>query len=151
MKTKMAETADSQVNSGYRVTLVGVLVNTFLIIFKFLAGIFGHSQALIADAVHSISDLVTDFVVLFGLKIGRKTPDKDHHFGHARFETLSSSIIGLGLISIAVYLGIEAAFNIYRHTEHHPTWLAIGMAGLSIAVKETLYRSQFMLENRSGV
>ncbi|MDY7032461.1 MAG: cation diffusion facilitator family transporter [Thermodesulfobacteriota bacterium] len=140
MKTKMAETADSQVNSGYRVTLVGVLVNTFLIIFKFLAGIFGHSQALIADAVHSISDLVTDFVVLFGLKIGRKTPDKDHHFGHARFETLSSSIIGLGLISIAVYLGIEAAFNIYRHTEHHPTWLAIGMAGLSIAVKETLYR-----------
>jgi len=135
----MSEHGHSQAHSGYRVTYIGMLVNLFLITLKFFSGLFGHSQALIADAAHSASDLATDFVVLFGLKIGRKTSDKDHHFGHARFETLSSSIIGIGLIGTAVYIGVEATLNIYHHTEHHPTWLAIGAAGFSIAIKETLY------------
>lgn len=137
---EMSEPGHSQVHSGYRITYIGILVNLFLIALKFFSGLFGHSQALIADAAHSASDLVTDFVVLFGLTAGRKTSDKDHHFGHARFETLSSSIIGLGLVGTSVYIGIEATLNIYHHTEHHPTWLAIGAAGLSIAIKETLYR-----------
>jgi len=125
--------------AGRSVTLVGVLVNAFLILFKFFAGIFGHSQALIADAVHSISDLFTDFVVLLGLRIGRKAPDEEHHFGHARIETLASAIVGLALIATALYLGIGAAWNIYRHTEYHPTWLALVGAGASIALKEALY------------
>jgi len=131
----MAESA----KAGRSVTLVAVLVNAFLILFKFLAGIFGHSHALIADAVHSVSDLFTDFVVLLGLKIGRKAPDEEHHFGHARIETLASSIVGLALIATAVYLGIDAAWNIYYHTEYHPTWLALVGAGTSIALKEALY------------
>ena len=135
MPESMAESA----RAGRSVTLVAVLVNAFLILFKFLAGIFGHSHALIADAVHSVSDLFTDFVVLLGLKIGRKAPDEEHHFGHARIETLASSIVGLALIATAVYLGIEAAWNIYYHTEYHPTWLALVGAGTSIALKEALY------------
>jgi cation diffusion facilitator family transporter len=125
--------------AGRSVTLVGVLVNAFLILFKFLAGVFGQSQALIADAVHSISDLFTDFVVLLGLRIGRKPPDERHHFGHARIETLASSIVGLALIATALYLGIKGIWNIHHHIEYHPTWLALVGAGTSIALKEALY------------
>ena len=135
-------TPDSKIKSaqaGRSVTLVGAVVNALLILCKFAAGIFGQSQALIADAVHSVSDLFTDAVVLFGLSLGRKEPDEKHHFGHARIETLASTFVGLALIVTALYLGIGAAFNIYRHTEYHPTSLALLGAGVSVALKEALY------------
>jgi len=135
----MLESSTKSAKAGRSVTLIGALINAFLILFKFLAGIFGHSQALIADAVHSISDLFTDFVVLLGLRIGRKAPDEKHHFGHARFETLASSIVGMALITTALYLGIKAIWNIHHHIEYHPTWLALVGAGVSIALKESLY------------
>jgi len=125
--------------AGKWVTLLAVCVNVFLIAFKFLAGIFGHSQALIADAVHSFSDLFTDAVVLLGLRIGRKAPDEQHQFGHARLETLASGIVGIALIATALYLGIQASFNIYRHTEYHPTLLALVAAGVSVGLKEALF------------
>ena len=135
----MPESKTESAKAGRSVTLVAVLINAFLIVFKCLAGIFGHSQALIVDAVHSVSDLFTDFVVLLGLRIGRKAPDEEHHFGHARIETLASAIVGLALIATALYLGIKASWNIYRHTEYYPTWLALVGAGASIALKEALY------------
>jgi len=125
--------------AGRSVTLVGAVVNALLIICKFTAGIFGQSHALIADAVHSVSDLFTDAVVLVGLKVGRKEPDEKHHFGHARIETLASAVVGLILVLTAFYLGFDAALNIYRHTEYHPTSLALLGAGISIAFKEALY------------
>jgi len=135
-------TPDSKITSaraGRSVTLVGALVNFLLIVLKLLAGIYGQSQGLIADAVHSVSDLFTDAVVLLGLRIGRKAPDEEHPFGHARIETLASAIVGLALIATALYLGIGAVLNIYRHTEYHPTRLALIGAMVSIAVKEALY------------
>lgn len=144
----MLESRTESAKAGRSVTLVGVLVNAFLIIFKFLAGVFGQSQALIADAVHSISDLFTDFVVLLGLRIGRKAPDEKHHFGHARIETLASAIVGLALIATALYLGIKASWNIYRHTEYHPTWLALVGAGVSVALKEALYHYTIRIGRR---
>jgi len=120
--------------------LIGVVANAALIAFKLAGGILGHSQALIADAAHSISDIFTDAVVLVGLKAGRKAADQDHPFGHARIETLSSGVVGIFLMGAALYLGIEAASSIYHQTESHPTWLALVAAGLSIVVKELLYR-----------
>jgi cation diffusion facilitator family transporter len=126
-------------SAGRSVTLVGALVNVLLILLKFFAGIFGNSQALIADAVHSVSDLFTDVIVLLGLRVGRKAPDDEHPFGHGRIETLASAIVGMALIATALYLGINAALNIYRHAEYHPTNLALIGAGVSIALKETLY------------
>ena len=144
----MNEAQISPEKAGRKVTLLGLLVNAFLILLKFFAGIFGGSQALIADAVHSVSDLFTDAVVLFGIKIGRKPPDKEHHFGHARIETLASAIVGLALIGTAVYLGLEAALNIHRHTEHHPTGIALIGAGVSIALKEALYRYTVLIGRR---
>ena len=131
-----------------KVTWIGLLINITLACIKFAAGYFGRSQALIADAVHSISDLFTDAVVLFGIKIGHKPPDKEHHFGHARIETLASAIVGLALIGTAVYLGIESALNIYRHTEYHPTGVALIGAGVSIALKEALYRYTVLIGRR---
>jgi cation diffusion facilitator family transporter len=134
--------------AGRAVTLLGIFINAFLILLKFFAGIFGGSQALIADAVHSVSDLFTDAVVLLGIKIGSKPPDEEHHFGHARIETLASAIVGLALIATGLYLGIEASFNIYGHTEYHPTELALIGAGVSIAMKEALYHYTVLIGRR---
>ena len=135
----MSDLRSLSVKEGRTVTLVGALVNALLVALKFIAGVLGHSQALIADAVHSISDLFTDVVVLVGLRMGRKEPDEQHHFGHARLETLASFIVGLALIATAIYIGIEATLNIYRHTESYPTKLALIGAGVSIIFKEALY------------
>ena len=135
----MSESMETSATAGSKVTLVGVLVNTLLILLKLVAGIYGSSQALIADAVHSISDLFTDVVVLIGIKISKKPPDKTHHFGHARIETLASTMVGMALIGTALYIGIQASLTIYRHTEYHPTTLALFGAGVSIVLKEVLY------------
>ena len=129
----------SEARAGRKVTLIGALVNIILIILKLFAGIIGHSQALIVDAVHSISDLFTDAMVLIGLRIGRKAPDEDHPFGHARIETLVSALIGLALIGTAIYLGVKSAFSLYQHNEYHPTTLALVGAAISVAFKEALY------------
>ncbi|MGD9384602.1 MAG: cation diffusion facilitator family transporter, partial [Desulfobacterales bacterium] len=121
------------------ITLVGGFVNIFLIGLKFITGIIGNSHALIADAVHSISDLFTDIVVLFGIKSGRKPPDDKYPFGHGRIETIAAATVGLLLIISALYLGVRAAMDIYLQKEYHPTMLAVFGAVLSIALKETLY------------
>ena len=124
---------------GQQATIVGLMVDGFLVVLKLMAGIWGHSQALVADAVHSLSDIFTDAVVMVGLHVGRKPPDIHHHFGHGRIETLTSVIVGLVLLLTAIYLGIEAVFNIYHHVEYHPTILALLAAAVSIGAKELLY------------
>lgn len=128
------------IREGERITWVGVLANLVLVVCKLAAGYVGHSQALIADAFHSISDFFTDFTVLVGLRLGRKAPDSDHHFGHARIETMASAIVGGSLVAVAILLGYNSARDIYYHTESHPTWPAVAGAALSIGVKEILYR-----------
>jgi cation diffusion facilitator family transporter len=133
---------------GRKVTLVGVFVNAALVAVKFLGGIYGNSQALIADAVHSISDFATDVVVLVGLKMGSKDPDPEHHFGHARLETVASSVIGLSLLAVAVFIGYDAARDVYLRTEHHPGILASFVAAFSILAKEALYRYTIIVGRR---
>ncbi|MBW1721852.1 MAG: cation transporter [Deltaproteobacteria bacterium] len=132
--------AYTNTGSAQAVTLAGAVVNLLLIAMKFLTGILGHSQALLADAVHSLSDLFTDAVVLFGVRAGQKGPDETHHFGHGRLETLASAIVGLALAATGCYIGIRAGLNIYRHEVYYPTGLALAGAALSIAAKEILYR-----------
>ena len=126
--------------AGRKVTWIGVAANALLIVVKFVAGVLGHSQALIADAFHSVSDFFTDVVVLLGLRYGRKPPDEDHHFGHARIETMASAVVGISLISVAFFLGYRSVVTAYLHTDNQPTYLALAGAVLSIAIKETLYR-----------
>ncbi len=126
--------------AGRNVTLIGALVNVILIGLKLTAGILGKSNALIADGVHSISDLFTDVVVLVGIWRGRRPADEDHPFGHGRIEALSTAIVGLSLVATALYLGFQAAMGIYMRHESHPNVLAIIGAGVSIVLKEALYR-----------
>jgi len=126
--------------AGRNITLMGALVNVILIGLKLLAGVFGKSNALIADGVHSISDLFTDVVVLMGIWRGRRPADEDHPFGHGRIETMSTAIVGLSLVATALYLGSQAAMDIYFRHESHPNIWAIMGAGVSIVIKEALFR-----------
>lgn len=136
----MRKSREDPTKAGTSVTLIGVLANAVLIVFKVVGGLVGQSQALIADAAHSVSDLFSDAVVLVGLRTGRQEADDTHPFGHGRFETLSSGVVGILLMGAALYLGVEAGSSIYHGTESHPTWLALAAAGVSILVKESLYR-----------
>jgi cation diffusion facilitator family transporter len=86
----------------YKVTLVGGVVNVLLLLFKFIAGILGHSAAMVADAVHSLSDFLTDIVVLIFVRISSKPKDKTHEYGHGKYETLAMTLIGMALLVVAI-------------------------------------------------
>ena len=92
----------------FKVTLVGSVANVLLTVFKFVAGIVGHSAAMTADAVHSLSDLLTDAVVLLFVHISGKPEDCGHDYGHGKYETLATTIIGFALAAVAVGLGYKA-------------------------------------------
>ena len=85
----------------YKVTLVGSIGNLLLVVFKFVAGILGHSSAMIADAVHSLSDFITDVIVIIFVGISAKPQDESHDYGHGKFETLASFFVALALLGAA--------------------------------------------------
>ena len=130
---------DKDLAAGLRVTWVGLAVNVMLIGVKFWGGIVGRSQALVADAVHSISDLFGDVVVLLGLRWGRKEADEDHPYGHGRIETIAALIVGFILLLIGLGIAYESVSSIYSHRVSRPTLLAIFVAAFSIIVKEGMY------------
>ena len=128
----------------YQVTLVGGAVNILLLLFKFVAGIVGHSAAMLADAVHSLSDLLTDAIVLAFIHISDKPEDKSHDYGHGKFETLAMTIIGVALLGVAIgiaYNGMTKVIDWANGTElRAPGMLALWAALLSIVLKEGVYR-----------
>ena len=128
----------------YRVTLAGSIVNALLLILKFAAGIIGHSAAMIADAVHSLSDFITDIVVIAFVRLSSKPADKNHAYGHGKYETIATSIIGLALMAVAVKLGwdgIQKIFHVIRGGElQSPGIIALIAAITSIITKERIYR-----------
>ena len=128
----------------YRVTIIGGVVNVILLIFKFVAGILGHSAAMVADAVHSLSDFVTDIIVLVFVRISGKPKDKSHDYGHGKYETLAMTIIGLALLAVAigiVYGGVmKIAAWLNGQQLEAPGLLALWAALLSILLKEAVYR-----------
>jgi cation diffusion facilitator family transporter len=126
------------------VTLWGALGNMLLLIFKFFAGIMGHSAAMIADAVHSLSDFATDVVVLLFVRLAGKPKDRDHAYGHGKYETLGTAIIGLSLIGIGLGIlwnGVTTVYAIYHGEKIDcPGTIALIAALVSIVVKEILYQ-----------
>jgi cation diffusion facilitator family transporter len=126
------------------VTLVGGAVNVVLLVFKFVAGFVGHSAAMVADAVHSLSDFVTDVIVLVFVRISGKPKDKSHDYGHGKYETLAMTIIGMALLVVAigiVYGGVmKIAAWLNGHQLEAPGTLALWAALLSVALKEAVYR-----------
>ena len=133
----------------YKVTLIGGAANLLLLLFKFVAGIVGHSAAMLADAVHSLSDFVTDIIVLVFVSISGKPQDKSHDYGHGKYETIASFIIGLAVIGfalLAVAIGIlySGVSKIVAWAQGEPLeapgMLALWAALLSIILKEIVYR-----------
>ena len=124
-------------------TLVGGVVNVVLLLFKFVAGIVGHSAAMVADAVHSLSDFVTDVIVLVFVHISGKPQDKSHDYGHGKYETLAMTLIGVALLTVAIGILYSGATKIaaWVHGEEleAPGLLALWAALLSIILKEAVY------------
>ena len=128
----------------YKVTLVGSAGNVALLTFKFIAGVMGHSSAMIADAVHSLSDFITDVVVLAFVHVSAKPQDQDHDYGHGKYETFASFIIGLALLAAATGIIVSGVAKLIDWAGGKqlaaPGWLALAAAIISILVKEILYR-----------
>ena len=128
----------------YRVTLVGSLGNVALLCFKFVAAIVGHSSAMMADAIHSLSDFITDVVVLVFVRMSAKPQDRTHDYGHGKFETFATFIIGVALVLVAVGVVVAAIKKVVLWAGgaelKAPGMLALWAALLSIVVKEALFR-----------
>jgi len=128
----------------YKTTLVGGAVNMLLLVFKFVAGFIGHSSAMIADAIHSLSDFVTDIIVLVFVKISSKPQDKSHDYGHGKYETLALTIIGIALMAVAIGIIVKGAIKIASWANgdalEAPGMLAFWAAIVSIVLKEGVYR-----------
>lgn len=128
----------------FRTTLVGSVANLLLVVFKFVAGIVGYSAAMIADAVHSLSDFITDIIVIIFVAISGKPEDEDHDYGHGKYETLATAVIGIILFFVGVGILISGIKAIIGALQGEPlqtsSLLALITAVISIVVKEVLYR-----------
>lgn len=123
-----------------KVTLIGSALDLLLGVGKIFIGFIDQSQALIADGVHSLSDLATDFMVLFAAKHGSREADEDHPYGHARIETMMTVALGLALIAIGLGLGYDAGRRLFSpDLLLHPGWMALVVASISIVSKEAIY------------
>lgn len=129
----------------YRVTIWGSIINVVLLILKFAAGILGHSAAMIADAIHSLTDFATDAVVLVCVTLGSKPVDKSHDYGHGKFETLATAVIALALLAVGVmicYSGVMKTYGamVLGETLEQPGMVALIAAVVSIVLKEWAFR-----------
>ncbi|MDE6193734.1 MAG: cation diffusion facilitator family transporter [Muribaculaceae bacterium] len=128
----------------YRVTIVGTIVNAVLVAIKFVAGIMERSSALVADAVHSLTDFITDIIVLVFVHISGKPNDEQHRYGHGKFETLATTIIGVLLSAAGIGLLINGGEQVWKSLNGEalpePTWIALAVAFVSVIAKEILYR-----------
>ena len=135
---------DTRERKIYRVTVLGCVINVLLVALKFAFGIMGRSSAMIADAVHSLSDLITDVVVIVFVKLSNKPQDSDHDYGHGKYETLATAFIGLALLAVGVmilYGGAEKIVAALRgEVLPQPGMIALWAALISIVAKEWCYR-----------
>ncbi len=144
-ETNKNHSADAdRVKEVYKVTIAGSIINVVLLVLKFAAGILGHSAAMIADAIHSLTDFATDVVVLVFVKLGNKPKDKDHDYGHGKYETLATAIIGISLFVVGVMICYSGVTKTYRaicgETLQQPGVVALIAAIVSIVMKEWAYQ-----------
>ncbi len=123
-----------------RVTYAGILVNILLSAAQIVSGFFANSQALIADGIHTLADLLSDFVVLFTAQHASKAADEDHPYGHGRFETLTSIFLGIALVAVALGIGYRGILSIANPSPYVVEPYALFFAFLAILSKEFLYR-----------
>ncbi len=128
----------------YRITLFGSLINVFLVVLKFTFGFVGRSSAMIADATHSLSDLITDAIIIVFVRLGSKPQDADHDYGHGKYETLATSLVGLALLIAGILIFYSGAAQIIAAFRSEllpqPGIIAWGAALVSVVLKEIAYR-----------
>lgn len=123
-----------------RSTWVSIIVNLLVSTIQLFVGFISHSSALIADATHSYADLFSDFIVLFINKHGNKAPDQNHPYGHKRYETAASLMLGLVLIGVAISILIHAIGQVLNPSHHLVSWWALSVAIFTLLSKELLFR-----------
>lgn len=144
MKSGRIKTKRGEVSIIRRVTLIGFWINAGLVALKLFFGYWGHSDALVADGYHSVSDFITDFIVLFFIGIAYKKADKEHPYGHGKYETVATVLIGMILMLVAIYIGVEGIATIIQAVNGkllpRPDVWTIIVAIISILAKEYCYR-----------
>lgn len=126
-------------NKAIKVTVAGSILNVLLSIIKVLFGFLGNSMGLIADGFHSLSDLVTDIVVIVGIFIGRKPPDLEHQYGHKKLENFAEIVMGLILIGVAVKIGYDSVILFFNSDRYTPEIYTVVIAFISVVGKEVLF------------
>ena len=143
-QSKKMEPGAKREKEIFRVTWTGSVVNFMLLVFKFVTGIVGHSSAMIADAVHSLSDFITDIIVILFIRISSKPQDEGHDYGHGKYETLATATIGIILFAVGVGIlvnAVESIIDFYNGKQlSSPNVWALGAAAISIVFKEALYQ-----------
>ena len=136
-------TEEQRIKGIYRTTIVGSVVNLALVVCKFVAGFLGRSTAVVADAVHSLSDLLTDIVVMVFVRISGKPADEDHDYGHGKYETLATAIIGIALFAVGVGILVESIEKVVAVVNGdvlpRPSTIAVVVTVVSVIWKEMLY------------
>lgn len=136
-------TEESRTKSIYEITFIGGAINLFLVILKFITGILGHSAAMLADAIHSLSDFITDLIVVIFVRMSSKPKDKGHDYGHGKYETLATAMIGTALLAIGVGItwnSLEKIILVIQGKNiEAPGMLAFWAAIISIILKEFTY------------
>ena len=135
---------DKRLKCIYWITIKGSIVNVLLMLGKFAAGIIGGSAAMIADAVHSLSDFINDIVILLFVKLGNKPTDEGHDYGHGKYETLATAVIGISLLVVAVMIFLDGTDKVWRAWQGEPLEspgvIALVAALMSIVLKEWAFR-----------
>jgi cation diffusion facilitator family transporter len=134
MKTmSRSQTTEQMIQRGLRSSLIGIGFNFVLALFKCVTGFIGHSFALIADGIESISDVMSSTVVYLGLRLAIKPPDEDHPYGHGKAEPVTAIIVSLSLIVAAIFIGIESVIRIqtpHRLPEAYTLWVLLAVVGI---------------------
>ncbi len=137
-------------SQGERITIACIVGNIALSLFKLLAGVYGGSKAMIADAMHSASDIIATAVVFVGIKIAKKPVDKEHPYGHGKVEPIAAAFVGVILVFAAILIVRGIAVSIAAHSFAAPSPFALVAAAASIAVKEAMYRITYAAGKRIG-
>lgn len=140
--------ADQRYEAGRKSTLVSIVVNLVLTTLQIIVGIFSGSQALVADGVHSLSDLVADFVVLFAARQSRSPADADHQYGHQRFETAASLALGGTLLAVGIGMLVSAFFKLQALNAQTVHLTALWVALATLVSKEILFRYMLGIAER---
>ncbi len=153
MSAELPSTPDTIRNRRYaasrRVTFVSAVWNLILTVVQIFIGIVGNSQALVADGMHTLSDLVTDFMVLYALKHGKKSADAEHPYGHARIETAVTMILGIILFAVGAGIAVNAGIRLSSvQTFVIPSAMTLWIAVITLFAKEGLYRYTMVVANR---